>query len=120
MDNLKAGLEVWGYAFEYAKTNAKLKYSQTPVLGVLSYTMFESPDMFNDNYVSPQFFIPYKKGTKELDFKKAVSIYARDYAETEAEAIVLYNKKVDEAISNMEKLYTTEMAKMKKAKINNP
>lgn len=82
-------------------------YKQKPIRGILSNDnrgMIDEPKYLKQY----SFFIPVNEKGKPL-ISKAVSIYARHYADTESEAIDGYNHLID----NLIKTYQEKISELK-------
>ncbi len=103
-NKLKSGTKLYACAYEYSLSKEHKQFYSKPVLGVLSFTNKSYEKDQIDTYNGyPEYFIPYKKNRSDdsydnLAFSKAVSIYARYYAETETECAELYNSLIQNNI----------------------
>ena len=92
----KPGDEIWAYAFTYSNNKINKAGYQQPILGQLQdrNQEMQTPKRNGYQYSIIRYFVPYKKGKKELAWSKAVTLEAREYAETEHEAYLEYNRLV--------------------------
>ena len=107
INQLQDGDEV--YACEFKETHDKedKRYIQKPVLGQIKCANTESKcedyrkryeTYGTDRQNKGNYFVPYRKDGKGLAWSKAVTIYAREYFETEEAAIDYYNRQIKESI----------------------
>ena len=94
----RPGQVIWACAFWLdSKKTGKRCYSP-PVKGELcsgNTEAWEQADRADGKRHVIQYFVPYAKSGK-LSFSKAVNIEARMYADTEHEAVTLFNQKIDQ------------------------
>ena len=89
------GHEIWAFAFVYANDKINKSNFQVPVLGQLQDRNGPPlPQLPPRGFTPIQYFVPYRKGKKELAWSKAVRVEARSYADTETEAQIAYNKRI--------------------------
>lgn len=108
-----AGDEVWACAYEYDRTNFGKHYFQEPVLGIFSAgnTACSHDRYLSEGRVTPRYFVPYKKNSKEPAWSKCVSIYARCYTNNKEECVSLFNELI---LGNIE-WHENEIKKLKDA-----
>lgn len=91
------GDTVWACAFAYDKTPYRMLAHQKPIQGKLFYSRYGDGDQPSQN-LRPRYFVPMTKDKKNFQFSRAVSIRAREYADTEQEAIQIYNSLIQQKI----------------------
>lgn len=88
------GKELYGFAYGIYDETINSKLSFRPVLGKITHV---------GNY-KIDFFVPYKKGTKEfIDSGKAFFNF-RMYADTYEEAVEMYNELVQKRIDKLKEM----------------
>lgn len=104
---------IWGCNYSHTSTEKAMHYCAKPVKGMITVANSKAKEekIFHDNSLqysrqTAGFFVPFKKnahGTTldDLAWSKAVTIEARLYADTEDEAIELYNNKVIATVKQM-------------------
>lgn len=92
-DRWKPGDTVWGSAFAYNRTGNGLAAHQTPILGILAATQYEITRA--NGYSTIRYFVPLAADRKTPAWSRAVDILSRDIADTEQEAIEMYNEHVN-------------------------
>lgn len=98
----RAGDDVWAFAFTLQTSkNGRYVFSE-PVRG--KFTEFDTavPPPGKRPSSRPRYFVPYNK-TGKLVWSRAVTVAARTYADTKAEAVAGFNAKIDDATSWMRK-----------------
>ena len=102
--NLKPGHEIYAFAFALQKSKLNMATKQPPVKGILSDTNWDirayldqtgqpAPPQLSNEPV--RYFIPYNQTETELLYGKAVTIAAREYADTYQEAAERYNELIE-------------------------
>ena len=93
--------EVWACAFKYQHSKEGKRFFQKPVLGRLmcGNTLEKHLNCIRDCRCYLNYFVPYKKNSNQLAWSRAVEIYSRMYATSEAECIQLYNSMIAENIN---------------------
>lgn len=102
--------EVWACMFEYNKGKEGKKLYQKPILGkIMASCRKDMHDEYVEhikkcgNYGKEQYgvewFVPYKRNSKELAWSKAVRVYNRKYAPDEETSKQLYNRMIQDKIN---------------------
>ena len=107
--DVNCGDEVWAYKLEPQRLEMGCmlawRYRQKPVQGRLVRHYNDiGPENFKGDGSYVKYFVPYRKGTKDLAWSKAVEFRHRRYAWSQSEAIDLYNKEVDDLLKNMDEI----------------
>lgn len=111
--DVNCGDEVWAYKLEPQRlegtaTTLAWRYRQKPVQGrLVRHHADIGPENFKGDGYCIRYFVPYKKGTKDLAWSKAVEFRHRSYAWSEFEAIDLYNEEVSDLLKNMDEIKRT-------------
>lgn len=93
---------VWASAFKYTHDKTGKHLHQRPIKGMLAAGPKPADqDWAMARHPCPQatHFVPFKKGTSEPAWSRAVTLYARMFADTEAEATELYDGAIQDAIA---------------------
>lgn len=104
---LSVGDKVWGYHYRHSENKEGVVLKQVPVFGVITagdteayhnrmLEIMEKENISRNKFA--QFFTPFKKNGKGLAWSKSVRFNSRKYAETEEDAIKLYNDLIRQAI----------------------
>ena len=95
------GDEIWAFAFTLQTNKTSQYVFSEPVRGRFSEFNNAVPPPGQLATGSPRYFVPYNaKG--QLSWSKAVTVQARNYADTKEEATAAFNMKVNAAIRWME------------------
>lgn len=94
----KAGDEVWAFAFTLQTSKSGPYVFSEPVRG--KFTEFDTavPPPGKRPVFLPRYFVPYNK-TGRLVWSRAVTVAARTYADTKAEAVAGFNARIDDAVA---------------------
>lgn len=100
--HFKAGDEVWAFAFTLQTSKSGQYVFSEPVRG--KFTEFDTavPPPGRKPTFLPRYFVPYNK-TGKLVWSRAVTVAARTYADTKAEAVAGFNARIDDAVAWMRK-----------------
>lgn len=90
----KVGDEIWACAYTESNDKDGIVHYQEPIQGVLVSTLNKRTKTLDSREGSIDFFVPYKKSSKELAWSKVVSASARLYADTREESIQQYNDRI--------------------------
>ena len=103
----KPGDTVWACAFKPAHDKESKQYFQRPIQGKLMAGASELSDAESRKRygleAQPTHFVPFKKGSTELAWSKAVTIYARWVSDSFQECTEKYKSLVQEQIDWHEK-----------------
>lgn len=92
-DHWKPGDTVWACAFAYNKAGTAFSAHQRPVRGKLAATPHEL--IGTAPWQHPvRYFVPFGRDGETLTWSKSVNVFSRDIADTEQEAVELYNARV--------------------------
>lgn len=111
--DVNCGDEVWAYKLEPQRLEGTIstfawRYRQKPVQGRLVRHYNDiGPENFKGDGSCVKYFVPYKKGTKDLAWSKAVEFRHRSYAWSEFEAIDLYNQEIEDLLKNIDEIKRT-------------
>lgn len=111
-NGFSVGDTIWACAFKYTYSKDGMRFSQTPIHGMLTVGNTEASHnaRLGRGVTNPSHFVPFKKDGKSLSWSKAVEISSRKFATTEKECAKLYNELVNECIS----WHTIEIEELKK------
>ena len=99
--NLKVGMELWGSRFCLTK-DKKIKYDMKPVFGKLFETEHGEEQYIKD---FPNYFVPYNKKTKELDWDKKVFTFEQvKFATTYEDSIKNYNSDIEKEQESLKQI----------------
>lgn len=108
----RPGQIVWACAYELnSKGTGKIGYCK-PVNGML---MLGNTQISHDRnakygYTKPQYFVPFRKDLRGLAWSNAVSIYARQYADSKEECTELFKEIINKEIEK----HKEKIAKLEK------
>lgn len=92
-DRWHAGDVVWASAYAYDRSHARLGAHQVPVKGMLLYSRYGNGGI--SGTAPANYFAPFAKGSDtDLALSRVVSVHSRDFADTEQEALEIYNDHV--------------------------
>lgn len=100
--HFKAGDEVWAFAFTLQTSKSGPYVFSEPVRGKFMEFGSNVPPPGRKPTFLPKYFVPYNK-TGKLIWSGAVTIAARTYADTKAEAVAGFNARIDDAMAWMRK-----------------
>lgn len=94
----RAGDDVWAFAFTLQTSKSGQYVFSEPVRG--KFTEFDTavPPPGKKPTFLPKYFVPYNK-TGKLVWSRAVTVAARTYADTKAEAVASFNARINDAVA---------------------
>ena len=94
-DRWHAGDVVWASAFAYNRPRTRLSAHQVPIKGMLLYSQYGDGVLDGARHMPARYFAPFAKGSDtDVVLSRAVSVHSRDLADTEQEALEIYNDRV--------------------------